>query len=566
MKLLFKGGRIVNVFTGECPLCDVLVENDKIIAIGDIKELADYKVVDVRDRLISPGFIDGHIHIESTMLSPAEFARACVTHGTTAVIADPHEIANVAGVPGIKYMLEASEGLPVSVYIALPSCVPATAFCESGATLSASELEELYGHERVVALGEVMNYFGVINRDSDLMQKIADAKRYGRVVNGHAPLLTGEPLSSYVAAGIKDDHECTSFDEAAERISLGQRVMIRQGTAAKNLDALLPLFDTDAKHRCLLVSDDKHPADLIALGHLDEVIRRAVHAGKNVVDAVRMASLNAAEHFGIKDTGAIAPGYYADIVVFDSAESLQVQAVYKRGVLVAEGGTAREFDMPKVSEELEIAVRSSFKLDKLSQKDFEILSEGKRLCRVISIVAGELLTEQKLFEIDFGVGGGSDTKRDILKLAVIERHKSTGHIGLGYVHGAGLKCGAIASSVSHDSHNLIVIGVTDSDMAAAANRIRELGGGLAVVKDGVVIAQMPLSIAGLMTDAECAEAARQNEEVRAAVYELGAPSDIEPFMNMAFVSLPVIPHLKMTTHGLVDVGSQKLLPLFVDEA
>lgn len=377
-------------------------------------------------------------------------------------------------------------------------------------------------------------------------------------------MLSGEGLSAYVSAGIRDDHECTSLPEAAERISLGQRVMIRQGTAAKNLDALLPLFDTDAKHRCLLVSDDKHPADLIAFGHIDDIIRSAVAAGKSVVDAIRMASLNAAEHFGLRNVGAIAPGYYADIVIFDSIETLNVDEVYKRGRRVAKNGVAQSFSAPAVSQGLESAVRSSFKLDKLCPKDFEIADGGKRNCRVISLVSGELLTEEKIFEIDFEKHSGVDTQRDILKLAVIERHNNTGHKGLGFVHGAGLKRGAIASSVSHDSHNLIVIGATDEDMTVAANRIREMGGGLAVVKGGKVIAEMPLAIAGLMTDADCAEAARQNEAVRTAVYELGAPLDIEPFMNMAFVSLPVIPHIKMTTYGLIDVDSQRLLSLLAD--
>lgn len=564
MKTLFKGGNVVNVFSGKTERRDVLVEGEYIVGVGEYSETYADTVVDVSGKYLSPGFIDGHIHIESTMLCPAEFARVVCPRGTTSVIADPHEIANVAGVSGIRYMIEASRGLPISVYIALPSCVPATPNCEAGAILEAEDLEPLYAEDSVVALGEVMNYFGVIAEDEKIIRKIERAKANGRVINGHAPLLSGNNLSLYVSKGITDDHECSSFQEAIERISLGQRIMIRQGTAAKNLEAMLSLFDSDAKYRCMLVSDDKHPADLLSVGHIDDIIRCAVSAGKNPVDAIRMASICAAEHFGLKKLGAIAPGFIADIAVLEDLEKVEVAAVYKKGVLAAKGGEAVEFEIPSVDVALEGAVRSSFNFQKVTEKSFKIEENRVRNCRVISVIKGELITEEKIEEVDFSRNNGIDTERDILKVAVIERHKNTGHIGLGFIHGIGLKCGAIASSVSHDAHNLIVMGASEGDMALAAECVRNMGGGLAVIKDGRIIAKMPLPIGGLMTDVSCAEAARQNEEVRAAVHALGVPADIEPFMTTAFVSLPVIPHLKMTTYGLIDVNSQKLLPLFAD--
>ena len=564
MRLLLSGGYVIDVFSGEIRVADVLVDNGAIAGVGDYSGTAADETVDCRGKYISPGFIDGHIHIESTMLSPAEFARAVAPRGTTAVIADPHEIANVSGQTGIQYMLEASKGLPVSVYIALSSCVPATPYCESGAVLEAEELEPFYSEPRVVALGEVMNYIGVINGDEKLLRKIERAKANGRIINGHAPLLSGEGLAAYIANGICDDHECSTIAEARERISMGERIMIRQGTAAKNLKELMPLIKGDSKFRCLLVSDDKHPADLMSVGHIDDIVRLCAAAGENPVDAIRMASLNAAEHFGLKNKGAIAPGYSADILILDSLSEIKVEKVYKAGVLVAENGVCLDFEKPRASEAVERTVRDSFNMKDITCRDLAIDAEGVRNCRVISVVKGELLTNERILPVDFSKNGGIDTERDIIKLAVIERHKNTGHIGLGFINGIGLKRGAIASSVSHDSHNLIVIGASDADMAAAANRVKEIGGGLAVVENGRVVSEMPLPIAGLMSELSCKEAAEQNEAVRAAVHTLGVPSDVEAFMTTAFVSLPVIPHIKMTTRGLIDVNRQQLIPLIAD--
>ena len=565
MKTLLKNGMVVNVFTGEMEKADVLLEDEKIIGVGDYSgEKAD-RIRDVKGKYLCPGFIDGHIHIESTMLLPGEFARAAVLHGTTAVIADPHEIANVCGSEGIQYMLDASEGLPLTVYVALPSCVPATRFDESGAVLGVADLEPLYDHSRVIGLGEVMDFPGVIAGNPDLMEKIAGAVHRDVIINGHAPLLSGKDLDRYLSFGIADDHECSSAEEAKERIRKGQWVMIRQGTAARNLEALLPLFDVPWAHRCLLVSDDKHPADLLNNGHMDDIIRQAVRAGKNPVTGIQMATIQAAEHFGLRGCGAVAPGYIADLIILDDLEEVTVKDVYCNGVLVVENRQIPEWRTPEVCGELENKVRSSFHLEELSEKDFRIDCDIVKTCRVIKLVKNEILTEEWITDIDFHKNNGIDPERDILKIAVAERHSNTGHIGLGLISGIGMKQGAIASSISHDSHNLIVIGTNEKDMVVAANRIRELGGGCIVVNHGETVAEMPLPIAGLMTDRSAPVIAGENERLRESVYTLGVLRDVEPFMTMAFVSLPVIPHLKLTTRGLVDVDRQCLVSLFVEE-
>ena len=564
MKMLLKNGTVVNVFTGELEKTNVLIENDKIIGIGNYYTDGDADFTeDITGKFVCPGFIDGHIHIESSFLTPCEFARACVPHGTTAVIADCHEIANVCGKDGIEYMIEASNNLPLDIYFAIPSCVPATDFDKAGARLEAQDIEPFYSNPRVVGLGEVMNYIGVIYNDKSVLDKVSSALSHNMIVNGHAPLLSGRGLDKYISAGIRDDHECSMLDEAKEHIRKGQRVMIRQGTAARNLQALLPLFDQPWASRCLLVSDDKHPADLISNGHIDDIIRLAVKNGKSAVTGIKMATIQAAEHFGLKNIGAVAPSYNADLIVLDDLNSLKIHSVYKNGEKVAENGKTIDFTAPEVDKKLDGIVRNSFHIDELKEDDFYIDESGKKSCRVIKLIKNQLLTDEMITEIYFDTNNGIDTERDILKLAVLERHNNTGHRGLGFVNGISMKQGAIAASVSHDSHNLIVIGTNESDMSAAANRIRELGGGMVTVKSGEILAEMPLPIAGLMTDADARTAAEQNERVRESIYSLGVNKDIEPFMTMAFVSLPVIPHLKMTTNGLIDVDKFELVPLIV---
>ncbi len=563
MKTLLRNGTVVNVFTGRLDRADVLMENDRIIGVDAYDERDADVVVDVGGKYICPGFMDGHIHIESSMIQPAEFARVCLPHGTTAIIADPHEIANVSGLSGIEFMLEASEGIPMTVYMMIPSCVPATAFDESGACLMASDIFPLYRHERVLGLAEVMNYPAVLAGDPEILKKISDARKAGKISNGHAPLLFGKDLDRYIAAGIYDDHECTGWKEGAERIGKGQWVMIREGTHTKNLDDLLPLFDEPYSHRCLLVTDDKHPADLIGNGHIDAIIRRAVEKGKSPITGIRMATLQAAQCFGLKETGAVAPGYLADLLVLDDLDSVKVRDVYRRGEKVVDHGVVKPFERPFIRADIWKAVRNSFYLDPVREEDFHIPLKGEK-CRVIRLVPRQVITEEWIAEIDFTKGNGVDLQRDILKLAVIERHMNSGHIGCGFISGLGLKRGAIASSVSHDSHNLIVAGTNDADMACAANRIRELGGGLVVVDCGSVLAEMALPIAGLMGKRSAREMAALNETVRLRVRDLGVPADIEPFMAMAFVSLSVIPNIKMTTKGLVDVNRQEIVSLFVN--
>lgn len=561
MKTLLKNGTVVNVFTGECRVEDVLLDDDIIAGIGTYTDLDADLVRDISGKYVCPGFIDGHIHLESTMLTPAEFARVAVRHGTTAVVADPHEIANVAGCSGIRYMLSASEDIPLTVYFALPSCVPATKFDETGAALHAEDLRNLYHHPRVIALGEVMNYPGVIGRDEQLMTKISDAQKAGVTVNGHAPLLSGKDLDQYIRAGVYDDHECSSFEEAQERIRKGQRVMIRQGTAAKNLQELLPLFDEPWASGCLLVTDDKHPKDLLEHGHIDDIIRQAVKAGKSPVNAIKMATIQAAKHFRLHHVGAIAPGYVANLLILDDLDTVSVCDVYHSGKLVVENGNALPFPASTVDSALQYAIEQSFQLSELRADDFLLHYEGTQNCHVIGRLERQLLTEKRILPIHFDVQNGIDLSRDIVKLAVCERHKHTDHKGIGFIQGIGLQTGAIASSVSHDSHNLIIIGTNEDDMAFAGNRIREMGGGSVVVNERKVVAEMPLPIAGLMTPQTAEVAAMQNEAVRESVYALGVPTTYEPFMTMAFVSLPVIPHIKMTTLGLVDVDRQELLPL-----
>lgn len=562
LKTLIKNGRVINVFTSEIEKTNILIENDTIIGLDDYTDDDADVIYDACGKYICPGFMDGHIHIESTMLMPSELAKVCVLHGTTSIVADPHEIANVCGNAGIAYMIASSDDIPLNVYIMLPSCVPSTELDESGAVLNSDDLEPFYEHPRVLGLAEMMNYPGVLRDDSDVLEKIAGAKKRRLKVNGHAPLLSGKALDKYVAAGIGDDHECSSFEEARERIRKGQWVMIREGTSARNLDDLIKLFDEPYAHRCILVTDDKHPADLLQNGHIDSIIRSAVRQGKSAVTGIKMATIQAAQCLGIENRGAIAPGYAADLLVLNDLDTIDVCDVYLGGKKVVDNKIMIDFKAPMVRNDIEKVVRNSFYMQKLSNESFHINPKNK-LCRVIKVIPGQLITEEWITDIDFQINNGIDTQRDILKLAVAERHLNTAHVGLGFICGIGLKKGAIASSVSHDSHNLVIIGTNEEDMAVAGNRVRELGGGCVAVVEGAVIAEVPLPLAGLMSELPATDVAEQNELLRKAVYDMGANNDIEPFMSMAFMSLPVIPNLKMTTKGLVDVNKQELVSLYV---
>ncbi len=564
MKTLLKNGNVLNVFTDTIEKLDVLIEDKKIIGLDYYSDSDSDEVIDLDGKFVCPGFIDGHIHIESTMLTASNLAKICLKHGTTSIIADPHEIANVSGLNGINYMLQASKGLPMNVYLMASSCVPATPFDEAGAILRSQNLFSIYDNKRILGLAEMMNYPGVINGDADVLKKIEDSIEAGKVVDGHAPLLSGKDLDKYISKGVSSEHECISWEEGLERIRKGQWLMIREGTAAKNLESLLPAFDEPYNKRCLLVTDDKHPADLINEGHIDSIIKKAAKLGKSPAVAIRMASLQAAQRFELSYRGAIAPGYVADIIIADNIDNLNIIDVYRDGKKVVENGEVLPFAEPVVEQTILDKVCKSFNLAELSAEDFAVLAGGPANARIIKVIPGQIITDQVIESIDLNTNSGIDVDRDILKLAVIERHHNTGHIGLGFIKGLGLKGGAIASSVSHDSHNLIVVGTNDKDMAIAANEVKNNCGGNVVVKDGKVVCMMPLPVGGLMSDKDVYETAKLNKEIRDAAASLGANEGIEAFMNMAFVSLPVIPHLKMTTTGLVDVDEFKKLSLFVE--
>ena len=571
--LVLKNAKVLNVFTGELEECDVAIRNGYIAGLGSYEGYAE---IDLTGKIICPGLIDGHIHIESSMLAPSEFAKAVLPHGTTAVICDPHEIANVAGAEGLSFMLESSKDLPFEVFFMLPSCVPATPLDEAGAELNAASLNSFYANIRVLGLAELMNSYGTVRNDREIISKILGAQDHERLIDGHAPGLTGRDLNAYVAAGVESDHECSTAEEAIEKLKRGQWIMIREGTAAKNLNALLPLFDDKYCDRCMLVTDDKHPGDLIELGHIDYIIREAIKAGKKPANAIKMASFNAASYFGLKHRGAIAPGYRADLLVVSDLEEFKVEKVYKKGKLVAEDGKicidVRDF---KGREDEYPRVYHSFKMRELSSQDFILMESGSKK-RVIEMIQGELLTKELIVPANLeraaecAVEGhnipvrGVELDKDIIKIALIERHKNTGHVGVGFVKGYGIKYGAIASSVAHDSHNLIVAGTNDEDMAVAANAVRENEGGLAIAVDGRVLSTLPLNIGGLMCDRDAEYVEDKLIEMKAQARLLGVPDGIDPFMTLAFMALPVIPKLRILTKGLADVDTQSYVPVLFE--
>lgn len=568
--LVFKNGKVLNVFTNETETADVAVLDGYIVGIGDYK---GEKEIDLQGAVVCPGLIDGHIHLESSMISPYEFAKAVVPHGTTAIVIDPHEIANVAGSIGIDYMLETTRYLPLNTYIMLPSCVPSTGTEEAGAALEAADLEQYYHHPCVLGLAEVMNSYGTVRGDVGILIKILGVSEGGGTVDGHGPGLKEKELNAYVTAGIRSDHECSTSKEAIEKIKRGQWIMIREGTAAKNLKALLPMFRKKYYSRCMLVTDDKHPGDLIQNGHMDFLIREAIRYGADPVVAVKMASLHPAQYFGLKEQGAVAPGYRANLVIIDDLEIFNVLSVYRNGILVAEKGKLIEsesehYSIP-VSQAINSVICNSFHMPEIHPEDINIDIYGK-FKRVIGLVTGELLTKELVVpnwtcgisdqNSLTQVAKGVELDRNIVKLIVCERHRNTGHVGIGYVYGYGIKQGAIASSVAHDSHNLIVIGVNDEDICMAANQVRKNKGGLAIVENGKVLSEFPLPIAGLMCNAEAKHAGELLYQLKEIAYSLGVSKDIDPFMTLAFLSLPVIPSLRLTTNGLMDVESQSIVP------
>ena len=559
-ELVLKNAQIVNVFTQSVETGDIAIEGGYIVGIGNYEGITEK---DLGGAYVCPGFLDGHIHIESSMTSPGEFERAVVPHGTIAVITDPHEIANVAGTAGIRFMMQSAQKLDLDVYFMLPSCVPATDLDESGAELLAKDLEPFYADEKVLGLAEMMNAFGVTHGDKGCFEKLVQARSLKKAIDGHAPALSGKELNAYVTAGIRSDHECSDFEEAKEKFARGQWIMIRQGTAAKNLKGLMGMFEDPYYQRCLLVTDDKHPGDLIRIGHIDAIIREAVSMGADPIRAIRMGTLNAAAYFGLHDMGAVAPGYKADLAVFDDLRTLNVKQVYKGGKLVAENGKMLHQKEKNTdwSTEIKERVFHSFHRVPITVEELQLKETTGTHQRVIDMVAHELITKERIEEWKElpGVAPGVDISRDIVKLAAIERHKNTGHVGLGFLGKYGLKKGAVATSIGHDSHNLVIAGVTDEDMVLAGNRVIENGGGLAIALEGKVLADLPLPIGGLMADEPVEVVDEKLEHMKKLSVELGISEDIDAFMTLAFISLPVIPKLRLNTYGVVDVEKHQVV-------
>jgi adenine deaminase len=550
--LLLSGGQLANVLSREVYRADVAVYRGRVVGF-ECSSARD--VLELESQIIAPGFIDGHVHIESSMVTVPEYARAVVPRGTTTVVADPHEIANVWGKAGIRYILDSSQHLPLNVYVMLPSCVPATDLETAGASLRAADLASLLKEDRVLGLAEMMNYPGVLFRDREVMKKLALAE--GRPVDGHAPGLSGRDLSAYIAAGIGSDHECTTIDEAQEKMRAGMQIMLREGSAAKNLGDLLPLVTPKNAGRFLFVSDDRHPADILGQGHIDFMVRTAVEQGLEPILALQIASYNAARYFGLSHLGAIAPGYRADMVILDCLESLRPVKVIKDGVLVAEEGRlCVSLKQARATEGRRMNIAP------LRPASFRIAA-GEGAARVIGVVDGQIVTRSLSLEprVEEGLVV-SDTGRDILKMAVVERHRGTGNIGRALVQGFGLARGALATSVAHDSHNIAVVGASDEDMLAAVRAVQQMGGGLVALAEGRAQARLPLPVAGLMSEARLEEVQEGLESCIAAAKGLGCRLT-DPFMTLSFLCLPVIPELKLTDRGLVDVGEFRYTLLFM---
>ncbi len=545
--LVLKNATYVNVFSGTLETCDIAVAEGLVAGLGSYQGQQE---VDMTGKIVCPGFLDAHIHLESSLVSPAEFARAVLPHGTTTVITDPHEITNVMGTDGIDYMLCATQDLPVDVHFMIPSCVPASPMDESGANLDYRDIDSFFDHPRVLGLAEMMNFPGVIASDPGTVSKIVASQAHHKKIDGHAPGLRGNDLNAYVAAGVYSDHECADLEDAMEKLKLGQFVMIREGTAARNLEALVDLIKSEKCYsRCMFCTDDKHPSDLLEKGHMDYICREAVRLGADPIRVVQVACHHAARYFLLNNRGAIAPGYLADFAVVEDLKDFHVVQVYKRGQLVYHDGQVADFPLPHIPEHLDAAAHDTFHLPALTASDFA----ESRPRGVIGMVPGQIITQ------DAGYAQQVDVAQDILKMAVVERHRNTGHIGVGYLKGYGLKSGAVATSVAHDSHNIICVGENDQDMALAANRVTQNHGGIVVVEKGRILAELPLEIAGLMSGKPLPEVNTLLENAKAAAYSLGVGRDIDPFMTLSFMSLPVIPTLRLTTRGVFDVGTQKYI-------
>ena len=557
--LVIKNANIVNVLSEEIHKGDIAICDGVIAGIGE--NYSGEKEIDINGAYVTPSFIDGHVHLESTMMLPKEFVKTVLPAGTTTVIIDPHEISNVLGLHGISFMHEAVKDLPMNVYTMLPSCVPATPFETSGFDLNSYDLSLLIDKPWVLGIAEMMNFPGVLNHDKNVMAKLELAKSRGKRIDGHAPYLSGKDLCGYIASGVKSDHECTTPEEAIEKLRLGVYVMIREGTAAKDLDALIPVLKTSNTRKCIFVTDDRHPADLKE--HINGMVRRVVEAGVDPIKAVQVASLNTAEYFGLKDLGAIAPGYKADLLVLPDLKTFKPDIVLKDGQVVAQDGKLAV----EIPENDAIATRNSVNVRWITMDDFKIQTEGDgvKKVRALEVIPHQLITKSVMSDVKVVDGNAvSNVETDTLKICVIERHRATGNIGKGFVKGFNLKCGAIASTVAHDSHNMIVIGTNDFDMYTAAVALIKCQGGKVVVKDGEIISQLPLPIAGLMSDKEFDFVVEKCDELNKAAHSIGCKLE-DPFMTMGFLSLPVIPELKITDKGVFDTNKFDFVDIFEEE-
>jgi len=560
-------GTLVNVYSGNISESYVGVKDGKIIYVGG-KPIRAIKNLDVGSKFILPAYIDGHVHIESSLVTPSQFALAVIPRGTCCVVADPHEIANVCGVEGIRFMIEDSSRTPLRVYFMIPSCVPATNLETSGAKIGLKEIEELKRLRRILGLGEVMNFPGVIKGEEEIMAKIKSCE--GMVIDGHAPGLRGEELCAYIAAGIRSDHESVTAEEAMEKLSLGMWVMIREGSTAKNLSELARIVSKGSPERVMLVTDDQHADDLLTEGHLDHILKRAVEEGIDPVDAVRMVTVKPAEYFSLHHLGGVSPGKRADIVIVKDLKDFRAEIVFIDGEMVAKEGKYLGSIREAIPRE---AVERTIHIGELSPEDFKVIYRGSedRLVeevetRIIEVIPDQVVTGELRCRLPVEKGEVlPDLDKDIVKICVVERHRGTGRIGKGFVKGFGLKEGALASTVAHDSHNLIVIGVSSGEMCRAVDRLREINGGLVVVSRGEVKGELPLPIAGLMSDKEVGFVAEKMEHLNSSASDLGCHLK-NPFMALSFLALPVIPKLKITDYGLVDVEKMELTELFVSSS
>lgn len=549
--LVFKNGKIVDVFGGKLLEGDLAIHNGKIMGIGNYQGV---KEIDLEGKIISPTLIDAHIHIESSMVSPLQCANALIPNGVTTIIADPHEISNVAGLKGIEYILKSTENLPLDVRVMLPSCVPATPFENSGGILGVEELKKFKDKNRVLGLGEMMNYVGLLENDTDVLEKLDEFS--DRIIDGHAPSLNGNDLNAYRIAGVLTDHECATVEEMEDRISRGMYVIIREGTAAKNAKTLVKGITKENISRCMFCTDDKHPEDLIKDGSINKNVKIAIESGLDPIDAIKLGSINSALAYGFKNKGAIAPGYEGNIMILDSLEDFNIEEVYIQGEKFAENGKMTK-DI-SVGEDIELETKVN--IFDYTVEDFKINLNSNK-ANVIGVIPGEIITEKLVEEVKVE-NGEFVPENDLLKFLVIERHKCLDSMGKGIIKGIGLKDGAIASTIAHDSHNLIIVGDNDDDMFTAKKEIEKINGGIVIVKNGEILKSLPLEIGGLMSNKPLEEINKDILEILEISYDkLNINKEIDPIITLGFMALPVIPHIKLTDKGLFDVDTFSFVDL-----